>query len=36
MVKHIVNDIRKLISKPGKLNHMLGKHHSEVAKKKHK
>ena len=26
-------DIRKLISKPGKLNHMFGKHHSEVAKK---
>ncbi len=27
------DDIRKLISKPGKLNPMFGKHHSEVAKK---
>lgn len=30
------DDIRKLASKPGKLNPMFGKHHSEVAKKKHK
>jgi group I intron endonuclease len=27
------DDIRKLASKPGKLNPMFGKHHSEVAKK---